>query len=52
MKTRSNLNAVERRQANHKGCDEKRPGAFEHTRPFVSVACHSPLSKDRQPCTA
>ncbi len=48
MSTRRNLRTAYRRQANRKDLHEKRPGAFEHTRPFVSVACYSSASKDQQ----
>jgi hypothetical protein len=51
MKLRSYSSAVERRQAGRKDRHEKRPGAFEHTRPFV-VTGYSPASKDQQPCIA
>ena len=48
MRTRCYLNAVGRRQASRKGCHEKRPGAFEHTRPSVFITCRSLASKDQQ----
>lgn len=52
MRTRSYLNAVERRQASRKDCHEKRPGALKNTRPFICIASYSPTSKDQQPCPA
>ena len=52
MKKQGNLRAVVARQAGRKDRQEKRPGAFEHTRPFVSVASYSPPSKEEQPWTA
>jgi hypothetical protein len=45
---RSNLRACKARQATRKDSDEKRRGAFEHTRPFVSMTSYSPASKDQQ----
>jgi hypothetical protein len=50
MKTRSNLRASDARQASRKGCLEKRPGAFEHTRPSFFAAFHSPSSKEAGQC--
>lgn len=50
MKTRNNLRAADGRQASHKNRHEKRRGALEHTRPFVSVSSNSPASKDQSPC--
>lgn len=52
MRTRTYLSASERRQANRKCCHEKRPGAFQLSRPSISVARYSPASKDEQPWTA
>lgn len=52
MRTRSYLSAAEPRQASRKDCHEKRPGAFEHTRPFVSVISLPPVSKDQWQCRA
>lgn len=52
MRTRSNLRAKDARQAGRKDRHEKRPGALKNTRPFVSAACHLPVSKDQRPCTA
>lgn len=52
MRMLSYLRAVERRQASRKDYPEKRPGVFEHTRPFVAIASYLPASMDQQPCTA